>query len=37
MSRAMEKGKTAILGLGEPSLLGKTASFSTEGDVPQVL
>lgn len=33
----MEKGKTAILGLGEHSLLGKTASFNTEGDVLQVL
>lgn len=33
----MERGQTAILGLGEPSLLGKTASFNTEGEVPQVL
>lgn len=31
----MEKGKTAILGLGEHSLLGKTAGFNT--DVLQVL
>lgn len=37
MPKATEKGKTTILGLGEHYLLGKTAGFSTEGDVLQVL
>lgn len=36
MPRSTEKGKTAILGLGENSLHGKAAGYDNLVDIPQL-